>query len=432
MKTRWLIPPPLGPRALDQAKSDSVSVFLQLEILLACGVAKIRHLMAPVFLLAMMALLQVGCGGNAQEQHGDKNINGQSQHTPAKDEREPGDDRGDDTAQRQDSAATRHSGGRVDPRPKLKSTIRIPSETKYLEALSFSSDGRLLASGEVPGPIRIWDLGTGKPIGQKERSGNCTALVFSPNDELIAVAGLIHVVSIYKVDDFSLFGNAVYFSLGLVSVYDVAFSPDGRTMVTAGSDGNLSFWKTHKRFKRGDRVDGATVVSENILLRQRNLSALEEILAVEWRPGGSEVAYCAGKQILLVDGRTGNLRSKLEVPEGKVHSLAFSPTSNLLAAGCEGGVVKIWDFDAARWIGTLKGHTRVAEFVAFAGDQVVMTGSVDGTVRVWNVEDSESVFTIEKVSGSASAYCAKRRILAIGKDNTIQLWQFGWKGQIRK
>lgn len=432
MKTTWLIPPPPGPRPLDHAESTFLSVFLQLKMPLARGAGKIRYLIAPVLLLVMIGLLQVGCGGTAQQKHGDKDTNRRSQDAPAKDENGPGSGLGDDTAKGHDSSTTRDSGARVDPRPNLKSTIRIPSKTKYLEQLSFSSNGRLLASAEISGPIRIWNVETGKQVAQKGRRGNCTALVFSPNDELIAVAGLIHHVNIFKVNDFSLFGTAVYFSLRLVSVYDVAFSPGGETMVTAGSNGKLKFWKTHERLKKGDRVDQAIVFSEDILVPQRNISAPNEILAVEWRPGGSEVAYCAGNQIMLVDARTGGLRSKLEVPEGTVSSLAFSPASNLLAAGCVGGVVKIWAFDAARWIGALKGHTRVAEFVAFAGDQVLMTGSVDGTVRIWDVKDGKNVFTIEKVSGSASAYCAKKRILAIGKDNSIQLWQFRLKGQIPK
>jgi WD40 repeat protein len=75
----------------------------------------------------------------------------------------------------------------------------------------------------------------------------------------------------------------------------------------------------------------------------------------------------------------------LKADEG-VLTLAFSPDSSKLATGGWETVVKIWEVKSGQELGGLAGHTQSVSCVVFNnGGDLVVSASLDQTVRIWDV-----------------------------------------------
>src|SRR5207302_5362242 len=121
--------------------------------------------------------------------------------------------------------------------------------------------------------------------------------------------------------------------------------------------------------------------------------------------GINSVAYAPDGKLLASgdeDGRvklwepsTGQELASLCGPRGGVNAVAFSPDGVILAsAGGElnrPGAVTLWSVASGQELVTLKGHHNEVMAMAFAPDgMTIATGSLDGTVRLWDVSMARS------------------------------------------
>jgi WD40 repeat protein len=158
-----------------------------------------------------------------------------------------------------------------------------------------------------------------------------------------------------------------------------------------------------------------------------------------YAPGGRLVAVAAEDGIYLYDGE--NLKSvgyaRVDVP---VEHLAFSPDGRTLATEW-GAAVRLWDVSACgasapgclSVAGTLEGHGDRVRCLAFSlNGEMLATGSLDETVRLWRLPDGYPLLTVEMPQdrpGSLSwvvdlALSPDGEILAVALfDNTVRLFR---------
>lgn len=122
-----------------------------------------------------------------------------------------------------------------------KEAARIPLGRSYAYSLSFSPDGKSLAAAGGLGLTRVWEVATGKEVLKLEgHTGNVFNIVFSPDGRALATAGWDKTIRLWDTAT----GKEIK-GLGNPNepVLFVAFSPDGRTLASGLHNGIVFLWK---------------------------------------------------------------------------------------------------------------------------------------------------------------------------------------------
>lgn len=108
-----------------------------------------------------------------------------------------------------------------------------------------------------------------------------------------------------------------------------------------------------------------------------------------------------------------------------VWSVAFALDGNSLASGSLDGTVRLWDPAAGKVQTTLQGHTGGVLAVAFSPDgRTLASGSRDGTVRLWDLPAGTARVTLPGYTGASVAFSPNGTLVATGGvDDTVRLWE---------
>ena len=233
----------------------------------------------------------------------------------------------------------------------------LTGHTDGVNAVMYAPDGRTLVSmSYYDGTIRFWDAETAKPLktitGHTGSFGRSVA--FSPDGQMLAHSGTgDNTIPIRDVQNGQLLRTITEHT---DTVLSVAYSPDGRNLVSADWDGHIRIWdvatgallKTIEGHKKGVpslfySSDGTTLISgswdntiriwdvdtgQPLKTIIANITALENDgdTAISLSPDGGTMASATDEKVIrLWDVHTGKLKDSLVGHTNRVTAVAFSP-----------------------------------------------------------------------------------------------------------
>jgi WD40 repeat protein len=291
--------------------------------------------------------------------------------------------------------------------------------------INFNSDGSKLASCSSDQTVKLWDVKQGRVFKTiKGYENEVRALVFSPDSEML-VSG--HGDSKIRLWDISK-GEVLRILEGHKNtVTSVNISQDGRKLVSGSEDKTVKIW---------DIFTGDVLQTWKVDKR--------EIWSVAFNHDSKTIAAgCDGKTIAndidheevrlwnVPDNRYDKVHERIfSGHDSAVYSVVFSPqeVGQILASASTDWTIKLWELSTGEVLRTLEGHTHAVMSVAFSpqiNQRVIASGSFDRTVRLWNLNNGECfrIFQGHTQPVFSVTFSPNGKTIASGSfDSTIKLW----------
>jgi WD40 repeat protein len=255
-------------------------------------------------------------------------------------------------------------------------------ELPYLWAtVAFSPDGKKFATGGWYNRVKLWDVATLKGQVLLDDYKQCpeTWVVFSPDGKTLASGGVCRG-NMKLFDVASGQARAAPKTPGTFGDYNphgvlaAAFTPDGKTLVSIAVPDELRLW------------DVATGKQSNLHTTEQEIGHWTNAIAA-FSLDVKTVATChyGDTSITLWDVATGKAQSTLKGQKGKVWSLTFSPDGKTLVAGAENGTITLWDVAGGKELASFTAHAgRVLCLAISADGRVLASSGADRKIKLWD------------------------------------------------
>jgi WD40 repeat protein len=324
-----------------------------------------------------------------------------------------------------------------------------------VKALALTADGKVAATADMDGMILLWNTARGQSLNEPSHSrGAVLSAALSPNGESAVLVDRAGRARVYSTKDGSdqkkespelpRFRNESFSS--------AACSPDGQTLALGRSNGEvilheLRSGKEKLSLEEAGRAitrllfspDGKTLLSagQDRRIRQWDTATGKPGLVV----GGLDRQPCLafaisgdGEKLFVADGAASPYlldrqsgRTLLELPghQGGCLAVALAPSGRVAVSGGRDGLIRFWETARGAERRTLPGGGWVHCLACTSDGGLLASGHDDGKVHVWDMRSGLRLRTCEGHRGAVLALDFSKdgkRLLSAGIDSTAVVW----------
>ena len=338
-------------------------------------------------------------------------------------------------------------------------------EHKGVETLTFSPDGKTIASAHDDNMIRLWDTATKtERISLKGHTEIINTVAFSPDSKILVSGSTDNTIMLWNVNG----GRHIETLSGHKNrINTLAFSPTEKGLLASGSsDGTVRFWNTNDGKERSIFTIGYTASvkalafnTNNTMLCSAGYDGVVQIWHVETGkelPSPSVPHFdainalafsqdatlfaCNGVDtIISSEGTTATARSKSHkeirlsiLPTGdklisfpqETSALAFSPDNKILAAGTHRQSISLFDINSGTELFNIKMKEPFGRRLVFSPNGKLL--AIHGTfvrTQLWDVVEQRKITLPNIQNSDGLAFSPDSSLLALKYRGGIDLWR---------
>ena len=288
--------------------------------------------------------------------------------------------------------------------PGLYKTIK---DDRELEAVAFSPDSKLLATGSRDDTLRVYDIEQGTSAGRWKFERRIETVVFSSDGRYIAAGSRDKRAAVFDLETKQRVGPWLEHG---GEVHVVALNEDATLMATGATDGMVRVWE----------------IPDGILRYAYRHNEGKDVRDVQFSPQGKLVLSASDDGTARLWDAENNGELQIFEHNASVRVARFNRTGTLLVTASEDGTARVWDVESGRPESEPLRHDGAAQAVVFSPDSAfVLTGAEDDTSRLWDIRSGTQVHRWghrEQVNGVTFSPDGKLAVTA-SDDKTVRIWE---------
>ena len=313
--------------------------------------------------------------------------------------------------------------------------------------VSFSHDGKYIASGSSDGKVRIWAVETSTCIATLQgHTQNVTSVCFSTDGKYVASASMDKTVKLWETHTFKCVPTRIDHN---EYVTRLNFSPDGKYIATSSPwDNTFKLWRMHTficvttleclllrgSFSPDGKYIALTTGDKKVKLLEMHTfkcvttfnKSTETVFDICFSPHGTYVVSSSlNKTFKIWEVETSKCIADIKAP-GKITRVSFSPDGKYLATAGYDMAVTLWDAQTFKWLISLQGHKWHIESLSFSGGSRYIASAGGETVKIWEVQTFKCLAPLQghnsgvwEVSFSSEG----KRVTSLGlSEEKVKIW----------
>ncbi len=277
----------------------------------------------------------------------------------------------------------------------------------WVRSIAFNPDGQTLASASRDCTVKLWAITTGQCLHTFKHTEMASGLAWSPDGTMLASVSFDQTLRVWN----SRMGECLKVLLeNAAQIASVAWSPDGKILACPGGDNTVLLWDA----LLGELLE---TLSDHASL----------VWYVTFSPDGKTLASSSQDgTIKLWNISSGECHQTVQGNFGGIAWwLAFSPNGRMLAGGCQDGTVRLWETHAGKCLKILQGHTSKVWSVAFSPDGKTLASSDDQSIELWDTTTGDCLQTWHGYSNAVRDVAVSsnsQQLASAHQDGTLRLW----------
>lgn len=298
------------------------------------------------------------------------------------------------------------------------------------KTLSFSPDGKQLASSSLDGTINFWDLQSKKLTHSFQAHNKAlSSVMYSPDGKLLVTSS--HSDPTFKLWDIRSHKLIYSFKGHKKGVYSVVFSPDGTQLASSTSDDDSR------------SSENSTIKLWDLKSRQliHTFEKQNPLMSVIFSQDGKQlISVHYDKPIKVWDIKTKQLVHQSKKVVNALSKITISPDRKQVVTSDIEGTIKLWDINSQQPIHHLGKENEYKPMIlsmAYSpdGKQLASVAPHDESIKLWNLGSEKLVSTLEGHTNEIESvkYSADGKTLIVSDNkNNISFWDLKNKRLIHR